>query len=74
MASEDIALGGRLPLNTHGGALSEAHVSGANHVIEIVRQLRRSVEQPRQVEGCQIGLVANEGNFDNGAVVILKKP
>jgi acetyl-CoA acetyltransferase len=74
VASEDIALGGRLPLNTHGGALSEAHVSGANHVIEIVRQLRRSVEQPRQVEGCQIGLVANEGNFDNGAVVILKKP
>lgn len=73
VASDDIALGGRLPLNTHGGALSEAHVSGANHVVEIVRQLRGQVEPARQVPGCEVGLVANEGNFGNGAVVILRR-
>ena len=72
VASDEIALGGSLPLNTHGGALSEAHVSGANHVIEIVKQLRGTVGPDRQVEGCETGLVANEGNFGNGAVVVLR--
>jgi acetyl-CoA acetyltransferase len=74
VASDEIGLGGSLPLNTHGGALSEAHVSGANHVIEIVRQLRGTVEPARQVRECESGLVANEGNFGNGAVVILRRP
>jgi acetyl-CoA acetyltransferase len=69
----NIDLGGLLPLNTHGGSLSEAHVSGANHVIEAVRQLRRSVEPERQVANCERVLVANEGNFGNGAVMILRR-
>jgi acetyl-CoA acetyltransferase len=74
VASGEIALSGSLPINTHGGALSEAHVSGANHVIEVVRQLRRSVEPARQVQGCEMGMVVNEGNFGNGAVAILRRP
>jgi acetyl-CoA acetyltransferase len=68
-----IALGGSLPVNTHGGALSEGHVSGVNHVIEGVRQLRDEVEPARQVAGCETVLVANEGDFHDASVLVLTR-
>jgi acetyl-CoA acetyltransferase len=69
----NIALGGRLPVNTHGGSLSEAHASGINHVIEAVRQLRRTVEPARQVPGCEHVGVLVEGNFFEGSALVLRR-
>ena len=68
-----IELGGELPVNTHGGLLSEGHVSGINHAIEAVRQLRREVEPARQVERCETVLVSNEGDMHEGSVLILHR-
>ena len=32
--------GGKIPVNTHGGNLSEAYIIGITHVVEGVRQIR----------------------------------
>src|SRR5216684_2152565 len=53
-----IALGGALPMNTNGGLLSEGHIMGWNHQVEIVRQLRGECGQ-RQVAAAQIIQWAN---------------
>jgi acetyl-CoA acetyltransferase len=35
-----LEIGGRLPLNTHGGQLGEAYLHGMNGIAEAVRQIR----------------------------------
>ena len=69
----NMLLGSTLPINPNGGALSEGHVSGMNHVIEAVRQLRREVPPPRQVSPCETVAVVNEGNFFDGSVLVLSR-
>jgi acetyl-CoA acetyltransferase len=45
---------GSLPVNTHGGNLSEAYIIGMTHVMEAVEQIRGTAVN--QVEGCEVAL------------------
>lgn len=58
-------IGGKLPVNTHGGMLSHAHAGAAGGlfgIVEAVRQLRGN-EGERQVQGAKLALVHNEGGI-----------
>jgi 17-hydroxy-3-oxo-4-pregnene-20-carboxyl-CoA lyase len=55
IAEGAIELGGRLPINTHGGQLGEAYLHGMNGIAEAVRQVRGT--SINQVEGVEHVLV-----------------
>ncbi len=63
-----IALGGRLPVNTSGGGLSEAYVHGFNLINEGVRQMRG--ESCSQVEGAQTCLVTGGEGVPTSALLL----
>jgi len=47
----NIEMGGRLPINTHGGQLGEAYIHGMNGISEAARQIRgTAVNQVKDVE------------------------
>jgi len=52
VAQGNTRLGGRLPVNTHGGHLSEGMLGSWSHQVEAVRQLRNECG-PRQVAGAR---------------------
>jgi acetyl-CoA acetyltransferase len=60
MRSGQAGMGGRCPLNPHGGLLSQAHIGGMLHIGEAVHQLRGTARK-RQVPNARRAVVSGNG-------------
>ncbi len=63
-------IGKDLPVNTHGGLLSQAHLGAMHHVVEAVLQLRNQAG-PRQVKDAEVALVHGNGGIVSAHSTIL---
>ena len=64
-----IARGGRLPLNPHGGQLSEGRTHGMGFFYEAVTQLRHEAGE-RQIAKADTAVVATGGGTPSGVVIL----
>jgi acetyl-CoA acetyltransferase len=70
-AGRRLLLDGRVPVNTHGGSLSEGGSQGAGHVREAVMQLRQAAGD-RQVGDPRSALVTAGAFLSNPTAMILR--
>jgi acetyl-CoA acetyltransferase len=66
-----IMIDGRIPVNPHGGSLSEGATRGTGHLREAVLQLRGQAGD-RQVPGARVALLTPGGFFFNSQGAILR--
>ncbi|MGH7850143.1 MAG: thiolase family protein [Thermodesulfobacteriota bacterium] len=68
-------IGKDLPVNTHGGLLSQAHLGAMHHVVEATLQLRGAAG-PRQVKDAKVALVHGNGGIvsAHSTIVLGKEP
>jgi acetyl-CoA acetyltransferase len=64
--------GGSIPVNTHGGNLSEAYIIGMTHVKEAVEQLRGTAVN--QVEGARVALATGGPASIPTSALLLTRP
>jgi acetyl-CoA acetyltransferase len=70
IADGAIEIGGRLPLNTHGGQLGEAYIHGMNGIAEAVRQVRgTAVNQVEAAASSHVLVTAGTGVPTSGLVL-----
>ncbi len=67
-----ILIDGRVPVNPHGGALSEGGTQGSGHTREAVHQLQ-GLAGERQVEGARTAMLLLGGFFFNSQGAILRR-
>ena len=70
-AEQRIVIEGRIPVNTHGGSLSEGGTQGAGHLREACMQLRGAAGS-RQVDDARVALVTPGGFYFNSQGLILR--
>ena len=70
-AAGRMLIDGRVPVNPHGGSLSEGGTRGTGHLREAVVQLRGEAGD-RQVDGAATALITSGGFFFNSQGAILR--
>ncbi len=71
IASGETSPGGRLPLNSSGGHLSERYMWGWFHIVEIVRQLRAQAGE-RQIGGARLAMHASTMAAQKGSATVFE--